>query len=484
MTSSAPGRIRRKVISLLALIVCDLLTLLAAFSAAFLLRMKVLPLILNFDRVLPPLGRYLQSDFLPCAVILLGVFFLERLYSRRMSFWEEVRHLVRGLFLTFVLLVALVFIRQSYTLYSRPAVVLTGLISLGLFPLTRMGIKRLLVALRLWNKKVLILGTGEGAKRAAVDISENSTLGYELVGFLSDTLRKPGREVVPGGRILGPIAKLETLCRAHGVQDIIIALPRLQQKRLGRLMERCERSAESIRIVPDFGTLFLVGAEADNWGDILSLTIPRNLAKPWNTLSKRLVEYVLASILVVLFIPVAVVISLAIRVDSRGPILYRQERLGRKKRTFSMLKFRSMFENNRTLLRRVLRKDRRAQEDWDLYQKIRADDPRVTRVGRFLRRYSLDELPQLINVLRGDMSLIGPRPYLPREQKRIGRYLPILSEVRPGLTGLWQVQGRNRLTFGQRLAWDEYYIRNWSLWLDVIIFFRTLKTIARKDGAY
>ncbi len=484
MTSSAPGRIRRKVICLLALIVSDLLTLLAAFLAAFLLRTKALPSILNFDRVLPPLGRYLQNDFLPCAMILLGVFFLERLYSRRMSLWEEVRHLVRGLSLTFVLLVALVFIRKSYPLYSRPTVILTGLIALGLFPLTRMGTKRLLTALRLWNKKVLILGTGDSAKRTAVNIKYNATLGYELVGFLSDRRLKPGREVVPGGRILGPIGKLETLCRAHGVQDIIIALPRLQQKRLGQLMERCERSAESIRIVPDFATLLLVGAEADNWGDILSLTVPRNLAKPWNTLSKRLVEYALASILVILLIPVAVVISLAIRLDSRGPILYQQERLGRKKRTFSMLKFRSMFENNRTLLRRVLRKDRRGQEDWDLYQKIRADDPRVTRVGRFLRRYSLDELPQLINVLRGDMSLIGPRPYLPREQKRIGRYLPILSEVRPGLTGLWQVQGRNRLTFGQRLAWDEYYVRNWSLWLDVTILIRTIKVMAQGDGAY
>lgn len=484
MTISATGRIRRKVICLLALIASDLLTLLAAFSAAFFTRTKVLPLILDFDRGLAPLGRYLRNDFLPCAVILLAVFFLERLYSRRMSFWEEIRHLVRGLFLTFVLLIALVFISRSYTLYSRPAIALTGLISLVLFPLTRTGTKRILVRLRLWNKKVLVLGTGDGARRAAVNIKADATLGYELVGFLSDTNRKPGREVVPGGRILGPTAKLESLCRDHGVQDIIIALPRLRPEHFARLMERCERLAESIRIIPDFGTLLLVGAEADDWGDVLSLTVPRNLAKPWNTLTKRWVEYVLALVLVILLLPVSFVIGLAIKLDSAGPILYRQERLGRKGRTFSMLKFRSMFQNNRGLLRRALRKDRRAREDWDLYQKIRADDPRVTRVGRFLRRYSLDELPQLLNVLNGDMSLVGPRPYLPREQKGIGRYLPTISEVRPGLTGLWQVRGRNRLTFRQRLAWDEYYIKNWSLWLDVIIFFRTLKTIARGDGAY
>jgi undecaprenyl-phosphate galactose phosphotransferase len=125
-----------------------------------------------------------------------------------------------------------------------------------------------------------------------------------------------------------------------------------------------------------------------------------------------------------------------------------------------------------------------AKEDWKRFLKIRKNDPRVTRVGRFIRKYSLDELPQLINVLRGEMSLVGPRPYMPRERDEIGKSFPIISRVKPGITGLWQVRGRNILTFKERLTLDEYYIRNWSLWMDIVIFLRTLKVMVTGEGAY
>jgi undecaprenyl-phosphate galactose phosphotransferase len=216
----------------------------------------------------------------------------------------------------------------------------------------------------------------------------------------------------------------------------------------------------------------------------MTLAVPRNLVKPWNILIKRSLEYVLALVLFILLAPVFLAVSLAIKLDSPGPVIYRQKRLARNNRVFSMLKFRSMVINNRPLLHDLLKQNREAKRDWSRFKKIRRHDPRVTRVGRFLRKYSLDELPQLINVLRGEMSLIGPRPYLPQEKKKIGRSLPIISQVKPGLTGLWQVNGRNRLAFSDRLAWDEYYIRNWSLWLDLSILLRTIKAMAKSEGAY
>ena len=125
-----------------------------------------------------------------------------------------------------------------------------------------------------------------------------------------------------------------------------------------------------------------------------------------------------------------------------------------------------------------------AKDEWKKYQKIKKDDPRVTRVGKFIRKFSLDELPQLINILKGDMNLVGPRPYMPREKEDIGRSFPIISRVKPGMTGLWQVRGRNVLSFKDRLVLDEFYIRNWSLWLDIVILFKTVKVLITQEGAY
>jgi undecaprenyl-phosphate galactose phosphotransferase len=280
------------------------------------------------------------------------------------------------------------------------------------------------------------------------------------------------------------MAKVESFSRALGVQDIILAVPSLGPEKLHRLTDRGEMLTETIRIAPGFGSIFTFGVEVDNWGSVMTLAVPRNLVKPWNILIKRSLEYVLALVLFILLAPVFLAVSLAIKLDSPGPVIYRQKRLARNNRVFSMLKFRSMVINNRPLLRDLLEQNREAKRDWSRFKKIRRHDPRVTRVGRFLRKHSLDELPQLINVLRGEMSLIGPRPYLPQEKKKIGRSLPIISLVKPGLTGLWQVNGRNRLAFSDRLAWDEYYIRNWSLWLDMSILLRTIKTMAKSEGAY
>jgi Undecaprenyl-phosphate galactose phosphotransferase WbaP len=484
MTSHQQNAIRRKVLCLAALIAADLTTLLAAFFSAYALREFVLPLVVASPKILMPVGEYLRHGFVLTAVTLVCMFFLEKLYSRRMAFWEEYRHLFKAVSLTVILLVSIVFITRTAASYSRPVILLFWLFALAYFPASRMAVKRLLIKLRLWTKKVLILGTGRQARLVALSLKDDPILGYELVGFLSEGGRAAKTEIIPGVKVLGPMSRVKSLARGLSVQDIILAVPSLGPDKLNRLMEQGETMAETIRIAPGFGNIFTFGVEVDNWGSMMTLAVPRNLVKPWNILIKRSLEYILALILFVLLAPVFLAISLAIKLDSAGPVVYRQKRLARKNRVFPMLKFRSMVVNNRSLLHDLLEQDRAVQKDWSRFQKIRRHDPRVTRVGRFLRKHSLDELPQLINVLRGEMSLVGPRPYLPQEKKRIGRSLPIIAQVKPGLTGLWQVNGRNRLTFRDRLAWDEYYIRNWSLWLDLSILIRTIKVMARSEGAY
>ncbi len=208
-----------------------------------------------------------------------------------------------------------------------------------------------------------------------------------------------------------------------------------------------------------------------------------SVAAPRACVPKRFVDLFGTIVLGLLASPVVVMAGLAIRFSSKGPILYRQARIGRGNRPFTALKFRTMWINADETLYDCLGEDPDLRQQWESVSKLK-NDPRVTPVGRFLRRFSLDELPQLWNVLIGDMSLIGPRPIVAAEIEKYGRDYAIYARVRPGLTGLWQVSGRNDTTYQQRVDYDCYYVRNWSLWLDAKIFIRTFRAVISGVGAY
>ncbi len=194
------------------------------------------------------------------------------------------------------------------------------------------------------------------------------------------------------------------------------------------------------------------------------------------------VVFALCTLPVLLF--AACIIGLAIRIDSPGPAFIGQSRMGRNKKLFKCIKFRTMYLNGDELLEAHLARNKDAAGEWRTYKKLRGHDPRVTRVGKFLRKTSLDELPQFLNILRGEMTLFGPRPYMPCEEKDMDGYIDVILMALPGITGLWQVSGRNRLTFQDRLQLDAFYVRNWSLWLDIVIFFKTIKVVLHREGAY
>jgi undecaprenyl-phosphate galactose phosphotransferase len=209
-----------------------------------------------------------------------------------------------------------------------------------------------------------------------------------------------------------------------------------------------------------------------------------NLAKPVNLAIKRGFDLIVATIAVLVLVPLFVLIALAIRLDSQGPVLFRQQRVGRNRRLFRCVKFRTMYHDGEERLRAHLSVHAVSRDEWERFRKLKSSDPRVTRVGGILRRLSLDELPQLINVFRNEMSLVGPRPYLPEETERMGDFRDIVGKAPPGITGLWQVSGRNHLTFEQRLRLDEYYVHNWSLWMDVVVLCKTIIVVLYRHGAY
>jgi len=475
----------KKFISFACLLLTDMLALLSSFLLAHLLRSQVIPKFTSVFKYAPvPLEVQLKYGFLFGALIVIFVFSLERLYTKRFSFWDEVKHLYRGLVFSFVLLMLFVFLSRGYTQFSRVVIISAWILSLLLFPLFRRTAKIMLVRLNLWKKKVLILGTDETARALAKGIRSNPTIGYEIMGFLSPNKSELGKPLLDDLKVIGEVAQVENWDPGSGPLDIIISLPEIDQQTMIELIETCEKVAETIKIVPRIGNIFTLGVDVETFGDVLSLSVARNLVKPWNIYIKRVIESALTALLMIVFSPFLLIIALAIRADSRGPALFFQDRLGENGYKFKLIKFRSMYQNGDSKLQEYLEGDAEARREWQEFQKLRNHDPRVTRVGKFLRKYSLDELPQLINVLKGNMALVGPRPYLPREKDEIGKSYDLILRVKPGITGLWQVSGRNILPFKQRLLLDEYYIRNWSLWMDLVILIKSVKVFLSREGAF
>lgn len=204
--------------------------------------------------------------------------------------------------------------------------------------------------------------------------------------------------------------------------------------------------------------------------------VVRPVMHPGYILLKRALDVAGALVGLLLLLPIGLLIALLVKLDSPGPVFFRQNRLSKDYGSFKMLKFRSMYQNADARLAELLRSDPQLREEYERFHKLR-DDPRITRVGRFLRKYSLDEFPQLINVLRGDMSLVGPRPYMHREINKMGPHADTILSMRPGLSGLWQTQGRNALSFEERLMLDEEYVKQASFWLDVRLIFLTIPAL-------
>jgi len=211
----------------------------------------------------------------------------------------------------------------------------------------------------------------------------------------------------------------------------------------------------------------------------LLLRVPNNLLRPWNLAMKRAFDLVVGSLLALAALPLIAVLAVAVSIDSPGPVLYVEPRIGRRRVPFACFKLRTMLPHADRLLEQYLAGHPEAASEWARYRKLRSYDPRVTRLGRFLRKYSIDEIPQLINVVRGEMSLVGPRPYLLPEMAVLEG--DSICDVRPGMTGLWQVSGKNALELRERARLDRWYVNNWSLWLDVIVLAKTLPVIARSE---
>jgi len=383
------------------------------------------------------------------------------LYTRRDPYWEEVRRCLLGVTAGTILVFAILSVAKSSNVASRPVVVLAWVILLITLPIARGAVKEALFAAGPWRKRALLIG-GTATTEGLVDaFRRHRTLGYDVVEVISDPSAAPERAV------------------QLGASEVILATPDLERAQFLQLIERLRDVAENILIVPDLAEAPVLGVEVLGLMEdrALLLRVPNNLLKPWNLALKRTFDLIVGGVLSIVLLPIIAALAVAVKLDSPGPALHVEPRIGRKRHLFACYKLRTMHQDADTLLDAYLNDHPEAALEWERYRKLRAYDPRVTRLGRVLRRTSLDELPQLINVVRGEMSLVGPRPYLPLEMAMLEH--DGMCGVRPGMTGLWQVSGKNALELRERARLERWYANNWSLWLDVIVLAKTVPVIAR-----
>jgi exopolysaccharide biosynthesis polyprenyl glycosylphosphotransferase len=360
----------------------------------------------------------------------------------------------------------------------RTQVIVWWLAAIVLTPAFRFAAREL-VRRRTAPERVLLVGAGQVASLVARKINSHPEYGSELVGYVHADGDRFHASSMDDVRCLGPISDFERVCREADVERVIVAFSSAQHERLLDVIRISKRLRVKISVVPRLFEVIGAGVEIDQVEGMTLLGI-RGLTRTTSTLAlKRAMDITGASLGLLLLFPLLVVIALAIKLTSPGPVLFRQRRVGRANEVFHIWKFRTMVRGAHRMQAELAHLN---EMEGGAMFKI-ADDPRVTPVGRILRRASLDELPQLWNVLRGEMSLVGPRPLVPAENDHVMGWHRTRLDLTPGLTGPWQVMGRNAIPFQEMVKLDYLYVTDWSLWSDIKLLLRTLPVVVGRRGA-
>ena len=387
-----------------------------------------------------------------------------------MSAPERFRRRLIGVVLVFSLAGAWDYMLQ-HGLWSRAAIVLSFCFAVILLPLVNQLVRGFLQRHGRWGVPVAVHAMGETAHDLIRHLRHRPDLGFVPVACLSDDPAQWGGQIA-GLPVVGPAGG--AVDRLHGVRHVFVYLPHLPPDQWVAVVDRLR--FPRVYLVPSLTGHRSLWVRTTDLGGTLALAMADNLLHRRKLVIKQLLDLCVTVPLLLSFLPLFGVLYLAVRLTSRGPAIYTQPRVGRHGRVYDVYKFRTMVVDADRMLAEHLQRDTAAAIEYRLYKKLR-NDPRVTPIGRFLRRYSLDELPQLINVLKGDMSLVGPRCYMPHEVPDMSGNHELIQNVKPGITGYWQVSGRNRTTFAERVEMDVYYIRNWSVSFDLFILYETARVV-------
>lgn len=403
-----------------------------------------------------------------------------RHYTYRKPFWFELKEILRTLLIFSVCDLALV--AFSKWQFSRYVWVCTWTLALLMVPFARACTKHFLNKIGLWKKHTVIIGAGKNARDAYAALQSEEVMGFAITSFFSPT--PDSKKELLGIPIVYDEDKLWLLCDPATTQ-FIVALEFeeniIRDEWLKRLTTHNCRSVSvipTLRGVPLYGTdmSFIFSHE------VMILRVNNNLAKRTSRFCKRVFDIIGSASIIVLLSPVLAILAYLVSKDG-GAAIYGHERVGQNGKKFKCLKFRSMVVNSQEVLQGLLENNAEARAEWAKDFKLK-DDPRITAVGKFIRKTSLDELPQLFNVIKGEMSLVGPRPIIEKELERYAGDVDYYLMAKPGMTGLWQVSGRNDVDYETRVYFDAWYVKNWSMWNDIAILFKTIGVVVKRDGAY
>ena len=380
----------------------------------------------------------------------------------------------------FLLLAAITFALKLPHLYSRVTFLLALLLSLVFVPFGRLALFRVARRWQWWPEPVAVIGTGRRAAHAIRSIQNSSHLGYRPAAVLRSEAGASASGDLEGVPIVGGVDKASDLAAA----GIRIAFLEIDPTQARAVLETLQQDFQQVILLREFDDLPVEGLQVRNLGTLVGVEYTNNLLRSANQAAKRVLDLLLAGSALIVAFPLIVLAAILVKLIDGGPMFFRQTRVGRAGRRFSIPKIRTMRRDADERLEEYLKANPAMREEWTTRYKLR-DDPRlISGVGRLLRRFSIDELPQLWTVLKGDMSLVGPRP-LPdyHLEKFSTSFVEFRQRVRPGITGLWQIMVRSDGGTEDQEAFDTYYIRNWSVWFDLYLLGRTIAAVASGRGA-
>jgi exopolysaccharide biosynthesis polyprenyl glycosylphosphotransferase len=469
---------KRRVLITTSLIILDFLALGFAFWAAYQLRFVIFPYGSTFDE---PTYRRIALFMIPVWIIIFAAF---QLYNHQYLFGglQEYSRIFNAILAGIGVLILFDFLRNTAPGVSRGWLILSWALAFSLVISLRFTFRRLIYALRVRGhllSPALIVGANNEGRALAEQLRHWRTSGMYIVGFF-DVEKPVGSPVENGYRVMGNLGDLEKFVLEENIEEIIIAPTALSREQLLTVFGLFNHlPGVNLRLSSGLFEIINTGLRVKEFASVPLIEANPIRITGFDAFLKTLIDYLLTVIILFFIWPILILIGVIIKIDSPGPVIHRRRVMGTNGVQFDAFKFRTMYTNGDEILEAYPDLQKQLEHEYKL-----KDDPRVTRTGKFIRKYSLDELPQFFNVLLNQMSLVGPRMISPPEMDEYGQWGINLLTVKPGISGQWQISGRSDISYQERVNMDMYYIRNWTIWTDIYILLATIPAVIRKKGAY
>jgi lipopolysaccharide/colanic/teichoic acid biosynthesis glycosyltransferase len=428
------------------IIVVDLLVLIGIFYLTLSTRIGI-----NTDFI-PVFKELSLSNFYFVIFIIFALMYNEKIYSLRYDFWQETKKIFRSLVIAYFIVLAMLALAKISMEYSRLFITMYFIFAIIIMPIAKRYTKKIIYRQPFFKKNVLIVGDEEQVRIFKKEYKDNWYLGMR--------------------------------CDDEDYDTVVISSKNISLEDMNKEIDKYLHTKSSVYIIPYVTNMNFANSNIMEYSNIRfnTIQIENKLLIKGNLWIKHSFDFIALIVTMPFFLVLHTLIAIAIKLDSKGPVFFKQHRLGRNDNDFVCYKYRTMYENSDNLLQEYLKNNPSEIEYYQKFHKYK-NDPRITKVGKFLRESSLDELAQIINIMKGEMSFVGPRPYMLNESDKLGSKQHMILKVNPGITGLWQVSGRNDLTFKERNDLEVWYIKNWSLWYDFVILIKTIKVVLFKIGA-